>query len=221
MATSPADRLGFLGLTPNDTATRSDPVAQLALMLAIVFLALQDPIQSPALIGLGALLVAAASATQDIVIDTLRVETLPVEEQAAGMAGYVAAYRIGMLVSGAGVIAATAWLELKGFSKEAVWPIAYTCAGLLLALGMLATLLAREPHAEEESGAHAPAPGLARVIDAAKGALAVDACCASCRCASVLAIASACSAKRWRSASTSRMAAAALSFSTWASAITR
>lgn len=144
--------------------------AQIVLMAAIVFLALQDPVQAPALIGLGALLVAAASATQDIVIDTLRVESLPVEEQAAGMAGYVAAYRIGMLVSGAGVIAGTAWLEAKGYPKTAVWPIAYTCAGLLLAFGMLATLLAREPHAEEETGPDAPPPGLARVIDAAKGA---------------------------------------------------
>jgi PAT family beta-lactamase induction signal transducer AmpG len=144
--------------------------AQMVLMVAIVFLALQDPVQAPALIGLGALLVAAASATQDIVIDTLRVESLPVEEQAAGMAGYVAAYRIGMLVSGAGVIAGTAWLESKGYSKVTIWPIAYTCAGLLLSLGMLATLLAREPHADEPEAADAPPPGLARVIDAAKGA---------------------------------------------------
>ena len=42
MATSPADRLGFLGLTPNDTATRSDPVAQLALMLAKELWTLKD-----------------------------------------------------------------------------------------------------------------------------------------------------------------------------------
>jgi len=143
--------------------------AQLALMAAIVFLALQDPLQAPALVGLGALLVAAASATQDIVIDTLRVETLPVDEQAAGMAGYVAAYRIGMLVSGAGVIAFTAWLEFKGFGKDVVWPIAYAGAGALLVLGMLATLLAREPRDAAE-GTGAPPPGLARVVDAAKGA---------------------------------------------------
>ena len=45
---------------------------------------------------------ATASATQDIVIDAFRVESLEPSEQAAGMAGYVAAYRIGMLVSGAG-----------------------------------------------------------------------------------------------------------------------
>jgi len=39
------------------------------------------------------------SATQDIVVDAFRVESLPESEQAAGMAAYVAAYRVGMLVS--------------------------------------------------------------------------------------------------------------------------
>lgn len=146
--------------------------AQLALMLAILFLAVQDPVNAPWWVGLGALLVAAASATQDIVIDTFRVESLAVDEQAAGMAGYVAAYRIGMLVSGAGVIAFTAWLETRGLSKAAIWPIAYACAALLLGIGMAAVLLAREPatsaaaRAEGRDGTH----GLARVWDAAKGA---------------------------------------------------
>ena len=77
------------------------------------------------MVGLGALLVAFTSATQDIVIDAYRVESLSVDEQAAGMAGYVAAYRVGMLVSGAGVVGLTAWLETRGFAKTAVWPIAY------------------------------------------------------------------------------------------------
>ena len=69
------------------------------------------------MVGLGALLVAFASATQDIVIDAYRVESLSVDEQAAGMAGYVAAYRVGMLVSGAGVVGLTAWLEARGFEQ--------------------------------------------------------------------------------------------------------
>jgi hypothetical protein len=43
MATSPSNpRLGFLGLTPNDTAVRNDPVAQLALMLAKELWVLKD-----------------------------------------------------------------------------------------------------------------------------------------------------------------------------------
>src|SRR6185437_7653974 len=59
--------------------------SQLLLIAAIVFLGLCDPAISPALVALGALLVAAASATQDIVVDAFRVESLPENEQAAGM----------------------------------------------------------------------------------------------------------------------------------------
>jgi len=55
-------------------------------------------------VSTAALLVAFFSASQDIVIDAFRVESLDTSEQAAGMASYVFAYRIGMLVSGAGVL---------------------------------------------------------------------------------------------------------------------
>src|SRR5476651_1847106 len=73
--------------------------SQLLLIAAIVFLGLCDPVTSLRFVAIGALLVATASATQDIVIDAFRVESLEESEQAAGMASYVAAYRIGMLVS--------------------------------------------------------------------------------------------------------------------------
>jgi MFS transporter, PAT family, beta-lactamase induction signal transducer AmpG len=119
--------------------------SQLGLMAAIGFLATRNPVAAPLALGLGALLVAFASATQDIVIDAYRVESLGVEEQAAGMAGYIAAYRIGMLVSGAGIIALTAWLETQGFGKATVWPIAYGVAALLVLVGLAAVLMAREP----------------------------------------------------------------------------
>ena len=56
------------------------------------------------IVAVGALLVATASATQDIVVDAFRVESLDESEQAAGMASYVAAYRIGMLASTAGAL---------------------------------------------------------------------------------------------------------------------
>jgi PAT family beta-lactamase induction signal transducer AmpG len=109
------------------------------------------------MIGLGALLVAFASATQDIVIDAYRVESLPTDEQAAGMAGYVAAYRIGMLVSGAGVIGLTAWLEAQGLSKEVVWPLAYTVAAATVVVGLIAVLMGREPAARAAAEAAADA----------------------------------------------------------------
>ena len=86
---------------------------QIWLVAAIVLLGLCDPTQSLPLVIFGALLVATASATQDIVIDAFRIESLEPSEQGAGMAGYVAAYRIGMLVSGAGVLVLVTWLEAQ------------------------------------------------------------------------------------------------------------
>ena len=53
--------------------------SQIMLMIAIVFLGFQNPDVSPFMIALGAVLVALASATQDIVIDTYRVEKLETE----------------------------------------------------------------------------------------------------------------------------------------------
>ncbi len=143
---------------------------QLALMAAIAFLGTRDPVAAPLAVGLGALLVAIASATQDIVIDAYRVESLPVEEQAAGMASYVAAYRVGMLVSGAGVIALTAWLEAQGVGKATVWPIAYCCAALLVLVGLAAVLLAREPARIAGAAPVTGSDALARVVRTAREA---------------------------------------------------
>ena len=140
---------------------------QIVLMGAIVFLGAQDPVTSPFMVALGALLVATVSATQDIVVDAFRVERLDTSEQAAGMAGYVAAYRIGMLVSGAGVIALVAALEAFGTVRADVWFWGYMAAAACLAVGMLATFMAREPTAPvREEGVSA----VARVVDTAVGA---------------------------------------------------
>src|ERR1700757_5202311 len=85
--------------------------AQLILIATIILLALADPARSPLMVAIAALMVAAASSTQDIVVDAFRVESLPESEQAAGMAGYVAAYRIGMLVSTAGALFLVSFFE--------------------------------------------------------------------------------------------------------------
>src|ERR1700693_2517078 len=50
--------------------------SQLLLIVAILLPALHDPARSPLFVALGALLVAATSATQDIVVDAFRVERL-------------------------------------------------------------------------------------------------------------------------------------------------
>jgi PAT family beta-lactamase induction signal transducer AmpG len=146
---------------------------QLLLLAAIVFLALGDPRSAPFMVALGALLVATASATQDIVVDAFRVESLPEREQAAGMAGYVAAYRIGMLVSTAGALFLVSYFEQNvGLPKSAAWMWGYLAMGLLVLIGTATAIIATEPERSAiAAAAHAGHGALSRVTEAAKGAL--------------------------------------------------
>src|SRR3954452_19954537 len=147
-------------------------LTQLLLMAAIAFLAVNDPRSAPFMVALGALLVAAASATQDIVVDAFRVESLPEREQAAGMAGYVAAYRIGMLISTAGALFLVSYFETGlGLGKSAAWMWGYLAMGLLVLIGTVAALLAPEPENSAAAvAAHKGQAALARVVKAAVGA---------------------------------------------------
>ncbi|MBN9595147.1 MAG: AmpG family muropeptide MFS transporter [Afipia sp.] len=145
--------------------------AQLLLIAAILLLALTDPAKSPFYVALGALLVAAASSTQDIVVDAFRVESLPESEQAAGMASYVAAYRVGMLISTAGALFLVSGFETTGLTKAIAWMWGYVAMAAMVLIGMIAALVATEPEqsrrAEEAtSGERA----ISRVIQAAVGA---------------------------------------------------
>src|SRR5476649_1311943 len=108
---------------------------QILLMAAIIFLGSCNPAAAPGVVALGALLVAAASATQDIVVDAFRVESLPENEQAAGMASYVAAYRIGMLVSTAGALFMVSAFQAQGFNRLAAWHWGYVTMALLVLIG--------------------------------------------------------------------------------------
>src|SRR5258705_407998 len=120
-------------------------LSQLLLMASIVLLAFTDPAGSPATVAVCALLVAAASATQDIVIDAFRVESLDPNEQAAGMASYVAAYRIGMLISTAGALYLVSGFEGWGLSKSAAWTAGYIAMAALVLIGIATTFVATEP----------------------------------------------------------------------------
>src|SRR3954469_5086650 len=119
--------------------------SQLLLIVSILLLALTYPSRSPLFVALGALLVAAMSSTQDIVVDAFRVESLPESEQAAGMASYVAAYRIGMLISTAGALFIVSGFERAGIGRSSAWMWGYvTMAGLVL-IGTVTALVATEP----------------------------------------------------------------------------
>ena len=142
-------------------------LSQFLLVVSIVLLGFCDPSAAPWLVALAALLVATASATQDIVIDAFRVESLPESEQAAGMASYVAAYRIGMLVSTAGALFLVTRFEVMGFGKNAAWTAGYIAMAGFVVIGMVTTLIATEPAksdlAQADHAAHARENVVARV----------------------------------------------------------
>ena len=85
---------------------------QILLIGAILALGLCNPKHNLPLMAAFAVLVAFLSASQDIVIDAWRVESLNSDQQAPGAAMIQSGYRIGMLVSGAGglLIATLRWV---------------------------------------------------------------------------------------------------------------
>src|SRR5437660_4709082 len=145
--------------------------SQLLLIGAILLLALTDPARSPLFVALGALLVATMSSTQDIVVDAFRVESLPESEQAAGMASYVAAYRIGMLVSTAGALFIVSGFEATGIARGSAWMWGYVVMAALVLIGTITALSATEPGQSARVEAVTQAESaLSRVLHAATGA---------------------------------------------------
>ena len=145
--------------------------SQLLLIVAILLLAMTDPARSPFYVALGALLVATTSSTQDIVVDAFRVESLPESEQAAGMAAYVAAYRIGMLVSTAGALFIVSGFENTGITRTSAWMWGYVVMAAMVLIGTITALIATEPEqsVRAEAATHQET-AFTRVLHAAIGA---------------------------------------------------
>jgi PAT family beta-lactamase induction signal transducer AmpG len=111
-------------------------LAQLCLIFSLLYLSVQQPTISITGIAIAALLVTFFSASQDIVIDAYRRETLSDNEQGLGASLYVNGYRIGMLLASAG------GLILAGFiSFSAV----YQVMAFVMLLASIPTLFAAEP----------------------------------------------------------------------------
>lgn len=133
---------------------------QILLALSIAGLALTDPATAPVATVAVAVLVAFMSASQDIVIDAYRIETLSPEEQGAGLAAYIWGYRIALLVANAGA------LFIVGFAG---WPAAFIAMGILIGVGIVTCLVMQEPDV-------APPPastrqGIAAALDWIKSAV--------------------------------------------------
>lgn len=129
-------------------------LAQGLLMAAISVMGTIDPVAAPAAMALAAVCVAFASATQDIIIDAFRIEYLDEETQAAGMANYVAAYRIAMLIAMSGSLYIVSAFQGSGLAAGESWRLTYAIMAGLVLVGVAATLLAAEPGRDEEAKTH-------------------------------------------------------------------
>jgi PAT family beta-lactamase induction signal transducer AmpG len=115
---------------------------QILLIGAILALGLCDPKHNLPLMAALAVVVAFLSASQDIVIDAWRVESLSIDQQAPGAALYQSGYRIGMLVAGAGGLLIAAYVG---------WFAAYATMAALVGVGMLVFLLGPEPEVSKQT----------------------------------------------------------------------
>lgn len=124
-------------------------LGQLGLFVGLVAMACSDPGQNLLQVALLALWVAFASATQDVVIDAYRIEALSQEYQGAMSASYVFGYRFALLVGGAGAL---------GLAEVADWKTAYLVMAALVSVGVMTTLLVREPGSGEPAVADLTKP---------------------------------------------------------------
>jgi len=128
--------------------------AALGYSFKILLMALTDPLASDNALwwmAFGAVLLGFSSATQDIVIDAYRIESASQDLQAMLSATYIAGYRIGMVVAGAGALFLA---DYYGSTKDAysydAWRLAYLWMCMAMVLGMLTTLVIREPASNGE-----------------------------------------------------------------------
>lgn len=125
-------------------------VSQCFIIFAIVGMALIDPVDKAVLyyMAAAAVLLGFSSATQDIVIDAYRIEIADAAMQPTLSAVYVAGYRIGMVVAGAGALYLA---EGFGSTKESysyhAWYLTYLIMASTMLVGVATTLAGVEPKA--------------------------------------------------------------------------
>lgn len=126
-------------------------LCQILLLLTMTLMAFVNPIAtdySLTLMAILAVLLGFLSASQDIVVDAYRIEISPPEFLGMTSAAYQLGYRLAMIVSGAFALSLS---EILGSSKESylydAWQVTYFVMAALMLVGIITTLLIREPEA--------------------------------------------------------------------------
>jgi PAT family beta-lactamase induction signal transducer AmpG len=110
--------------------------AQLGVILGLIAMAFHEPSANVQQFALIAVLTAFCSATQDIVVDAYRIESVSPELLGSSSAAYQVGYQVALICSGA--------LALV-MASHAGWWQAYVMVAALLLIGVMTTLRIREP----------------------------------------------------------------------------
>ncbi|MDN5836794.1 MAG: MFS transporter, partial [Nitrosospira sp.] len=121
-------------------------LSQIVILIALAGMASTDPLENRTYTVFFALAVAFASATQDIALDAYRIEAVAPKLQGAMAATYQAGYRVAMILASAGVL----WIAAAVDPSEATydyapWRTAYLAMAACMAVGVITTLIIREP----------------------------------------------------------------------------
>jgi PAT family beta-lactamase induction signal transducer AmpG len=115
-------------------------LTQIATMLSILFLAVQSPQSNLWMVAFACVLVSFTSASQDIVVDAFRRESLSDEELGLGSTYYVYGYRVAMWITGGLAFILASYIS---------WKSVYLIMASTMLVGILTTLLSKEPEFKE------------------------------------------------------------------------
>lgn len=111
-------------------------LAQIGVALGLFHMAALSPESNLQAVVFAALFVAFSSATQDIALDAWRIESAPAHMQGGMAAAYQLGYRVAVMAATAGAL----WL-----AADYSWHVAYLVMAIMMTLGMVTTVLIREP----------------------------------------------------------------------------
>lgn len=111
-------------------------LAQIGVMAGLILMGTVNPNDQLQLLVILAVVVAFSSATQDIALDAWRIESAPDIQQGAMAGTYQLGYRLGTLLAGAGAF------SIANFYG---WNFAYKIMGISMIVGIVTTLIIREP----------------------------------------------------------------------------
>ncbi len=113
---------------------------QIAVAGVLLLMSRTDPSASTGLMAFLTVCLTFCAASQDIVADAYRRESLADEEIGFGTSLFITSYRVAMMVSGAVAL---------GIADKLTWPLVYMLMACCMGVGVIGTFIAEEPQVAE------------------------------------------------------------------------